>query len=237
MLSITPPNPESSRFLKVQLAADGGGFPELSGVIGRGISASHGPVELRFWDDELAAMRLRRCPASPVTPRVAEDAAREHHEVLPGRLEAHMYGLTPCGGISRSMASRWRIRHQRETYRSASVGSHAACPDSSALLGSRPGRAPEPQFPCASSFASRIVISSMRDARFRSAVRSGMEELLLTSPVMGSSVAISSSTRRLKRGCRSFAWSIASGLSIDTAPVAMRARLCSSSALPRAWRT
>jgi hypothetical protein len=63
--------PESSRFLKAQLAAVNRKLAELSGLTG----ASLCPVQLRLGDGELATVGLGVGTASLVAPRVAEDPA------------------------------------------------------------------------------------------------------------------------------------------------------------------
>jgi hypothetical protein len=80
--------PESSRFLKVQRAAVDRELAELPADTG----TSHGPVQLRLRDAELAAVRLGIGPARRVAPWIAEDPARPHDEALRRRLEVHIPG-------------------------------------------------------------------------------------------------------------------------------------------------
>src|ERR1039457_3921528 len=54
------------------------------------VPTSGGPVELRFWDSELASVNLGFGSAGLVAPRVAEGPAWEHHECLGGGPGVHI---------------------------------------------------------------------------------------------------------------------------------------------------
>src|SRR5207248_4668387 len=64
-------------------------------MVGGAVPTSDGPVELRFWDSELAAVGLGFGSARVISARVAEGPAWEHHECLCRRPEVHI----PAGSV------------------------------------------------------------------------------------------------------------------------------------------